>query len=90
MRARYVLASGNITERLALTFAELSVHLSPQDVEQVCRGSHVSNLHVTILVLTVEFLWAWEDTGILVTELEVSLHTSGRMLRSLAIISMRQ
>lgn len=83
-------ANSNITEWLVLTFAELSVHLSSQDVKQVCGCSHVGNLHVAILVLAVEFLWGWEDAGILVTELQVSLHTSGRMLRSLAIISMRQ
>jgi len=55
--------------RLELTFAELSVHLSSQDMEQVRWCRHVGDLHVTVLMLTVEFLWAWENTGILVTEL---------------------
>ena len=78
----------NELDAFRLTFAELPVHLSSQDVEQVCGSCHISNLHVAVLVLTVEFIWAWKDSGVLVTELEISFHTSRRMLRSLAIISM--
>jgi len=40
-----------------LTFSELSVHLSPQDVEQVSRSRHACDLHIAILVLSVELLW---------------------------------
>lgn len=69
-----------------LTLSELTVHLSPQDVEEVGGCGHVDNLHVAVLVLTVELLWLREDPGILITELEIAFHPPGRMLRALTII----
>lgn len=72
-----------------LTLSELSVHLSPQDMEQVGGGRHVSNLHVTVLMLTVKLVRRREDSGILVAELKIPLHTTRRMLRTLSIITMR-
>jgi hypothetical protein len=75
------------TERL--TFSELSVHLSSQDVKQIRWGCHVSNLHIAILMLTVKLVRRWEDSGILVAQLKISFHTTGRMFRSLSIVSVR-
>lgn len=70
-----------------LTLSELTVHLSPQDVKEVGGCGHVDNLHVAVLVLTVELLWFREDPRILITELEVAFHPAGGMLRALAIIA---
>lgn len=69
-----------------LTLSKLTVHLSPQDVEEIGGCCHVDNLHVAVLMLTVELLWFREDPGILVTELEIAFHPSRGMLRALAII----
>jgi hypothetical protein len=73
-----------------LTFSELSIHLSSQDMEQIRRSGHVRNLHVAVLVLAVELFWCREDSWIFVAKLEVSFHPSRRMLWTLAIVSMRQ
>jgi hypothetical protein len=59
-------------------------------VEQVRRAGHVSNLHVAVLVLAVELVLGGEDTGLLITELEVTLHTTGRVLRALTVVTMRK
>ena len=58
-------------------------------MEEIGRCGHVDNLHVAILVLTIELLWFREDPRILVTELEVALHPSGGVLRALAIVAVR-
>lgn len=73
-----------------LTFTELSVHLSSQNMEQIGWGSHISDLHVAVLMLAFQFIWGRIDAGIFVAQLEVSLHTSRRMLRSLSIIAVGQ
>ena len=70
-----------------LTLAELAVHLSAQDVEQVGWGGHVSDLHVAVLVLALELLSSWEDTWVLAGELKVTLHAARGVLWSLSIIS---
>jgi hypothetical protein len=62
--------------RQKLTLAELSVHLSSQDVEQIRRRGHVSNLHVAVLMLTIELVGGREDARVFVAKLEVSLHTA--------------
>lgn len=36
------------------TFSELSVHLSPQDVEQIGGCGHVGYLHIAVLMLAFE------------------------------------
>ncbi len=83
-------AEKSLGEEDAEWLAELSVHLSAQDVEVVGWGGHVRNLHVAVLVLTLKLLWGWEDTWVLVRKLEITLHTSGGVLWSLSIISMRK
>jgi hypothetical protein len=70
-----------------LTLSVLSVHLSAKNVEQVGGRGHVGNLHVAVLVLAHKLLAGRELSGILVAELEVSLETTGRVLRALTIIT---
>lgn len=70
-----------------LTLSVLSVHLSAKNVEQVGGRGHVGNLHVAVLVLAHELLASRELSGILVAELEVSLETTGRVLRALTVIT---
>lgn len=61
--------------RRLLTFSKLSVHLPSKDMEEIGRSGHVSDLHVTILMLAVEFLWCGEYSGIFIAKLEISLHS---------------
>ena len=70
--------------------AELAVDLATEDVEQVGRGGHAGNLHVAVLVLTVQLVSRGEHTGLLVAKLEPTLHASGRVFRALAVITVRQ
>ena len=56
--------------------AELAVHLATKDVEDVRRLGQVGNLDVAVLVLAIKLLGRGEDAGVLVDELEVTLHTS--------------
>ena len=65
------------------------MHLATQGVEQVGRLCHVYNLHVTVLVLTVELLGRREHAGILVGQLEVTLEAARRVLRALTIVTVR-
>lgn len=69
--------------------AELAVHLATENVEVVGGGGAVGDLHVAVLVLTVEGLGAGEDARVLVTELQEALHTSRRVLRTLTIVTVR-
>lgn len=73
-----------------LTFPELSVHLPSENVEQVRGLGEVGNLHVCILMLSVELVRRREDAGILVAELQVSLYPARRVLRALTVVSMGQ
>lgn len=50
----------------------------------------VDNLHVAVLVLTVELLWRWVDSWLVITELEESLYSTRRVLRSLTIVTVGQ
>ena len=50
---------------LLLTLSELPVHLSTEEMEDVCRGCAVCDLHVAVLVLTIELIRRREDAGIL-------------------------
>lgn len=89
-RAMILLVAAMGSEDGYLTLSELSVHLSSQNVEQVGRFRHARNLHIAILVLTVEFIGGWEDARILITQLKISFHAARRMLGSLSIISVGQ
>lgn len=84
------LAGEAVRSRNIHTFTELAVDLATQDVEQVRRSGHVNNLHVDILVLALEPVLGREHTRLLVTELQPPLHSAGRVLRALAIITVRQ
>lgn len=70
--------------------AELAVDLATEDVEQVGRAGHAGDLHIAVLVLTVQLVGRGEHTGLLVAKLEPALHTSGRVLGALAVITVRQ
>lgn len=59
-------------------------------MEQVGRGGHVGNLHVAVLVLALQLFLGREHAGLLVTELQPTLHSTGRVLRTLSIITVRQ
>jgi len=50
---------------LLLTLSELPVHLSTEEMEDVCRSGAVCDLHVAVLVLTIELIRRREDAGIL-------------------------
>jgi hypothetical protein len=69
---------------------ELAVDLATENVEQVGRSGHVDDLHVAVLVLAVELVSGGEDTRLLVAKLQPTLHTTGRVLRTLAIVTVRQ
>lgn len=58
-----------------------------EDVGRLCK---VSNLHIAILVLTLELLRRWEDSRVFVAKLQVSLHAARRVLRALTIVTMGQ
>ena len=58
------------------TLAELAMDLATQDVEQVRRLSHVSDLHVAILVLAVQLVSSGENARLLVAKLQPTLHTT--------------
>ena len=70
-----------------LTFAELPVHLASQDVEQIRWFSHVSDLHVAVLVLALQFICCRKDARIFIAELKISFHAARRMLRSLSVVA---
>lgn len=63
------------------------MHLSTEDVEQVSGGCHVGDLHIAVLMLSVNVISSWENTGILVAKLEISLHSAGGMLWALSIVT---
>lgn len=73
-----------------LTFSELSVHLSAHDVEQVGWRGHVGNLHVAVLVLSVDSVGGGEHSWVLVTQLEVPFYSSGGVFGTLAVITVWQ
>ena len=64
--------------------------LATQDVEQVGRSSHAANLHVDILVSALKLVLGGEDARLFVAELQPTLHPTGRVLRTLSIVTVRQ
>jgi hypothetical protein len=75
---------------IVLTFTELTVDLTAQNVEQVGRRSHADDLHVAVLVLTIKLVWGREDTRLFIRQLQPTLHTTGRVLGTLAVVAVRQ
>lgn len=73
-----------------LTLPKLTVHLASQKMEVVGRSGTVRNLHVAILVLSVKLFWGREDSRVLVRQLQEALHATGRMLRALSVVTVRQ
>ena len=70
-------------------FAEVTMDLSPQTMEVVCRSGTVHNLPVRSLNLgAFIFSHGWDVVRILLNHLEVALHTTGGMLSALTIVSM--
>ena len=66
------------------------MHLATQGVEQVGGLGEVDNLHVSVLVLTLELLLRRELTRVLVAQLQVTLETAGRVLGTLTIVTVGQ
>ena len=73
-----------------LTFTELAVHLPAEDVEQIRRRGHVGDLHVAVLVLTIQALLGGKDARVFVAELQVALHSARRVFRALAVVAVGQ
>ena len=73
-----------------LTFPELAVDLSAEDMEQVRRRSWVSNLNIAVLMLAVQLVSGWEDARILIAKLEITLQSARGVLGTLAIITVGQ
>lgn len=90
VRARKGVTQQRLGEEEDQRLAELTVDLATEDVEQVGRGGHAGNLHVAVLVLTVQLVSLGVRTGLFVAKLEPTLHASGRVLRTLAIVTVRQ
>jgi len=65
--------------------AELTVHLSSQQMEDVSGSGGVGNLHVGILVLTLQLIGTGEVSGVFVTELQESLESGRRVIRTLTV-----
>jgi hypothetical protein len=59
-------------------------------MEVVARLRHISDLHIAILVLAIKLVRRREDARVLVAKLEISLHSSRRVLWALAVVSVRQ
>lgn len=59
-------------------------------MEEICGGCAVRDLHVAVLVLTVELLRGGEDARILVAQLQESLHPARAVLGALTVVTMRQ
>lgn len=70
--------------------SEFTVDLTTKNVEDVGRRSAVNNLHVAILMLTVDFVFRWEHTRIFVAQLQETFNTSAGMFRSLTVVTMWQ
>jgi hypothetical protein len=59
-------------------------------MEEIGRGCHVSYLHVAILMLTLQLIRRWKDSRILITQLQISFHPTGRMLWALPVVPVRK
>src|SRR4051812_30763549 len=59
-----------------LTLPELAVHLPTKDMEKVGWRCHVSNLHIAVLMLSVELVLRREDARVFVAELKIALEAS--------------
>jgi len=90
IRAGNRVAQQRLGEEDDQRLAELAVNLATKDVEQVGRSGHAGNLHVAVLVLAVELVSRGVHAGLLVAKLEPALHTTGRVLWTLAIVTVRQ
>jgi hypothetical protein len=66
------------------------MNLATENVEKVGGLSHVGNLHVAVLVLAFQLVSRGVHARLLVAKLEPTLHTTGRVLRTLAVIAVRQ
>jgi len=71
-------------------FSEFSQILSSENVEVIGRSSSVDDLHVAVLVLTVELLWRRVNSRFVITQLQESLNSTRRMLGSLTVVSVWQ
>ena len=59
-------------------------------MEVVARLGDIGNLHITVLMLSIKLVRRWENAWIFVAELQIPLHAAGRVLWTLAIITVRK
>src|SRR5437588_200639 len=59
-------------------------------MKQIRRAGHVGNLHVAVLVLTVQFFGRRVFPRVFVAQLQVSLDSPGGMFRALSVITVRE
>lgn len=70
--------------------SEVTLVLSPENVEIVGRSSRVNDLHVAVLVLPLQLFRRGVNPGLIVAELEESLDTTRRVLGTLTVVTVRQ
>jgi len=69
-------------------FPEISVDLTSKYVEVVGWSRWVYNLHVAVLMLSLQLLWGRVYVRVVVAELEETLQSPARMFWTLPIVSM--
>lgn len=69
--------------------AEVTVNLATEDMEVVGGGRRVDNLHIAVLMLALNFLGGGELVGMVITQLEESLNSTGRVLRAYCVVEGR-
>ena len=90
IRASHRVAEQRLREEEDERLTELAVHLATQQMEVVRRFRAVGDLDIAVLVLTVKLLRRREDAGILVDELQITLHATRRVLRTLTVVTVGQ
>lgn len=64
--------------------------LPAKEMKVVGGSGAIRDLHVAVLVLSIELLGRRKDAWILVTKLKIPLHSPRRVLRTLPVIAVGQ
>lgn len=86
-RASFGVAQETLGEEEDKRLAEVTVNLATKDVEVVRWSRGVDNLHVAILMLTLNLFLGGEVVGMVITQLQETLNSAAGMLRALTIIT---
>jgi hypothetical protein len=70
-------------------FPEIPPHLSAERQEVIGRGGTLNHLHVGLSDLLLDLLFFQDQSRVVLTELQETLHTPGRVFRPLAVHSVR-